>query len=161
MAETLSIVAVFVAFVAVWFTAEVVKRLNQRSDPSLNPFVIALAQGLEQKDRWIVGLDQRLKVLEGEVRALRNEDVLGAGRRPAAEIERDLDSIARGLRKARALQQEPATSRGVEPRGSEPRAERPPREGGDRGASSDARGDSVVGPPTGGTARMRAAIPAA
>ena len=156
MAETLSIVAIFVAFVAVWFTAEVVKRLNQRSDPSQNPFVIALAQGLEQKDRWIVGLDQRLKVLEGEVRALRNEDVLGAGRRPAAEIERDLDSIARGLRKARALQQEPATSRGVEPR-----AERPPREGGYRGASSDARGDSVVGPPTGGTARMRAAIPAA
>lgn len=130
MAETLSIVAVFVAFVAVYFTAEVVKRLNQRMDPSQNPFVVALAQGLEQKDRWIVGLDQRLKVLEGEVRMLRNEDALGPGRRPAAEIERDLDSIARGLRKARALQQEPAPTRGVEPRGIEPRgieprAERP------------------------------------
>ncbi|MEK7246407.1 MAG: hypothetical protein AAB223_10360 [Pseudomonadota bacterium] len=116
MAETLSIVAIFVAFIAVYFTAEVVKRLNQRTDPSQNPFVIALAQGLEQKDRWIVGLDQRLKVLEGEVRALRNEDTLGPGRRPAAETERDLDSIARGLRKARALQQEQASPRGVEPR---------------------------------------------
>jgi hypothetical protein len=123
MAETLSIVAVFVAFVAVYFTAEVVKRLNQRTDPSQNPFVIALAQGLEQKDRWIIGLDQRLKVLEGEVRALRNEDAHQAGRRPAAEIERDLDSIARGLRKARTLNQETA-SRFVEPRGLEPRAER-------------------------------------
>jgi hypothetical protein len=122
MAETLSIVAIFVAFVAVWFTAEVVKRLNQRSDPSQNPFVIALAQGLEQKDRWIVGLDQRLKVLEGEVRALRNEDALGAGRRPASEIERDLDSIARGLRRARALQQEPAPSQGIEPRAERLRA---------------------------------------
>lgn len=123
MAETLSIVAVFVAFVAVYFTAEVVKRLNQRTDPSQNPFVVALAQGLEQKDRWIVGLDQRLKVLEGEVRALRNEDAFGPGRRPAAEIERDLDSIARGLRKARALNQD-TSSRYVEPRGLEPRGER-------------------------------------
>lgn len=103
MAETLSLVAIFVSFVAVYFTAEVVKRLNQRTDPSQNPFVIALAQGLEQKDRWILGLDQRLKTLEGEVRLLRNEDTLGPGRRPAAEIERDLDSIARGLRKARSL----------------------------------------------------------
>ena len=124
MAETLSIVAVFVAFVAVYFTAEVVKRLNQRTDPSQNPFVIALAQGLEQKDRWIVGLDQRLKTLEGEVRALRNEDALGPGRRPAAEIERDLDSIARGLRKARTLHQE-TSIRGVEPRGLEPRGVEP------------------------------------
>ncbi len=128
MAETLSIVAVFVAFVAVYFTAEVVKRLNQRTDPSQNPFVIALAQGLEQKDRWIVGLDQRLKNLEGEVRALRHEDTLGPGRRPMAEIEKDLDSVARGLRKARTLNQE-ASSRyveplGVEPRGIEPRGER-------------------------------------
>ncbi|MCC7017262.1 MAG: hypothetical protein IT564_08690 [Rhodospirillales bacterium] len=143
MAETLSIVAIFVAFVAVWFTAEVVKRLNQRSDPSQNPFVIALAQGLEQKDRWIVGLDQRLKVLEGEVRALRNEDVLGAGRRPAAEIERDLDSIARGLRKARALQLDAAPSGGVEPRAARP----------DRGETFNAREDSP--------ARPRAAVSAA
>ena len=124
MAETLSIVAIFVAFVAVWFTAEVVKRLNQRTDPSQNPFVIALAQGLEQKDRWIVGLDQRLKILESEVRTLRSGDSLGPGRRPVAEVERDLDSIARGLRKARALQQEPVPSRGIEPRGVEPRLER-------------------------------------
>lgn len=147
MAETLSIVAIFVAFVAVWFTAEVVKRLNQRSDPSQNPFVIALAQGLEQKDRWIVGLDQRLKVLEGEVRTLRNEDALGAGRRPAAEIERDLDSIARGLRKARTLQQEQTFVR-EDIRGVEPRAARL-----DRGALSDTRGDSP--------ARPRASISAA
>jgi hypothetical protein len=121
MAETLSLVAIFVAFVAVYFTAEVVKRLNQRTDPSQNPFVIALAQGLEQKDRWIVGLDQRLKTLEGEVRALRNEDAMGPGRRPAAEIERDLDSIARGLRKARDL----AEPRGYEPKGLEPRGLEP------------------------------------
>jgi hypothetical protein len=127
MAETLSLVAIFVSFVAVYFTAEVVKRLNQRTDPSQNPFVIALAQGLEQKDRWIIGLDQRLKTLEGEVRLLRNEDALGPGRRPAAEIERDLDSIARGLRKARTLYPDQtfsdedlrgASSRDVEPRRS-------------------------------------------
>ncbi len=117
MAETLSLVAIFVSFVAVYFTAEVVKRLNQRSDPSQNPFVIALAQGLEQKDRWIVGLDQRLKILEGEVRAVRGEDSLGPGRRPIAEIERDLDSISRGLRKAKSLQKETWPERGAESRG--------------------------------------------
>lgn len=113
MAETLSIIAILTAFVAVWFTAEVLKRLNHRSDPSKNPFVIALAQGLEQKDRWIVALDERVKALEGELRALRGGSgsvavpaSTAAGRRPLPEIERDLGAVARGLRKAQSLNQE-------------------------------------------------------
>ena len=117
MAETLSLVAIFVSFVAVYFTAEVVKRLNQRTDPSQNPFVIALAQGLEQKDRWIVGLDQRIRILENELRMARHDD--SSGRRPIAEVERDLDSISRGLRKAKTLHQETGSGRGVETRATE------------------------------------------
>lgn len=133
MAETLSIIAIFIAFVAVWFTAEVLKRLNHRSDPSKNPFVIALAQGLEQKDRWIVALDERVKALEGELRALRGGSgsvaapaSTAAGRRPLPEIERDLGAIARGLRKAQSLNQdlltEPRPEQRIETRDSELRA---------------------------------------
>ena len=109
MAETLSIIAIFTAFVAVWFTAEVLKRLNHRADPSKSPFVIALAQGLEQKDRWIVILDERVKALESELRAAHGGAAAAspsAGRRPLPEIERDLSAVSRGLRKARALNQE-------------------------------------------------------
>ncbi|MBM3565654.1 MAG: hypothetical protein FJX42_06030 [Alphaproteobacteria bacterium] len=106
MAETLSIIAVFVAFVAVWFTAEVLKRLNHRVDPSKNPYVIALAQGLEQKDRWIIALDERVKVLEAELSATRGVAPVGMARRPLPDIEKDLSAVSRGLRKARALSEE-------------------------------------------------------
>ncbi len=112
MAETLSIIAVFIAFVAVWFTAEVLKRLNHRADPSKSPFVIALAQGLEQKDRWIVALDERVKALEIELRAARGgQAAASVGRRPPPEIERDLGVLSRGLRKAHALNQALGESR--------------------------------------------------
>lgn len=122
MVETLSIIAILTAFVAVWFTAEVLKRLNHRSDPSKNPFVIAMAQGLEQKDRWIVALDERVKVLEGELRALRGDSGSTAAppstaRRPLPEIERDLGAVARGLRKAQALNQESLAESRSEQRG--------------------------------------------
>ena len=106
MAETLSIIAIFTAFVAVWFTAEVLKRLNHRADPSKSPFVIALAQGLEQKDRWIVTLDERVKVLEAELLATRGVAPVGMARRPLPEIDRDTKAATRGLRKATALSQE-------------------------------------------------------
>ncbi len=139
MVETLSIIAILTAFVAVWFTAEVLKRLNHRSDPSKNPFVIALAQGLEQKDRWIVALDERVKALEGELRALRGGSgsvaasasastsaSTAAGRRPLPEIERDLGAVARGLRKAQSLNQEvltePRPEQRIETRDAELRA---------------------------------------
>lgn len=98
MSEVLAIVSFMVALAAVWFTSEVLRRMEARTDPANNPYFKTLAAALEHRDRLLKGVEGRLKTLEGQVKAIERED------RPSPQIlEREIAAIAAGLKEARRL----------------------------------------------------------
>ena len=72
MALLVGIVAFFMAFAALWFTSEALRRLEARNDAFLSAHHQGIAATLVKNEKVLNTLSKRLEILETEVQAFRD-----------------------------------------------------------------------------------------
>lgn len=90
MSILIGTIALFVAFIALWFSAESMKRGSSLNEAFIKTHVKPVADSLKETNEAITGIAKRLGVMETEVK------VLVAERTSAETALADLESRAEG-----------------------------------------------------------------
>ena len=91
MTAVLAFLAFIMAFGAIWFTSEALRRVDTRNDAMLKPHLGRIHQSVDKNQETLKSLKKRLDQLEKQVRILK----LNAELPP--EIERQTASLQSGL----------------------------------------------------------------
>ena len=91
MTGVLAFLAFAMAFGAIWFTSEALRRIDTRNDAMLKPHLSRIHQSVDKNQETLKSLKKRLDQLEKQVRILK----LSAELPP--EIEREAASLQAGL----------------------------------------------------------------
>lgn len=71
MTTVIAVLSFAMAFVAIWFTSEAVKRVDNNSDARLRPYFRKIDQALDNNRDAVRSLQARLEKLEKQVRLLK------------------------------------------------------------------------------------------
>ena len=91
MTAVLAILAFAMAFGAIWFTSEALRRVDTRNDAMLKPHLGRIHQLVDKNQETLKSLKKRLDQLEKQVRILKLSAEL------PSEIERETASLQAGL----------------------------------------------------------------
>jgi hypothetical protein len=97
MTTVIAVCSLILAFGALWFTSEVVKRIDNRASSVITPQLHRALSAAGRADQAIDGLAKRLQTLEGQIQELKRSE-----RKPAlSDIERQAAAITAALRENR------------------------------------------------------------
>lgn len=71
MTTVIAVLSFAMAFVAIWFTSEAVKRVDNNSDARLRPYFRKINQALDENRDTVRAMHARLEKLEKQVRLLK------------------------------------------------------------------------------------------
>lgn len=91
MTAVLAVLAFVMAFGAIWFTTEVLKRVDSRNEAWLKPHLRKINAAVDQNHETLLALKKRMDQLDHEVRMLKLKAEL-----PAA-VEQETADIRQGL----------------------------------------------------------------
>lgn len=98
MTTVLAICSLIIAFGALWFTSEVVRRLDNRAHAAMMPHLQKALAAIGHADRAIEGLAKRVQDLDAQVQKLQRAST--PAEKPLAQIEREAATIAAALRES-------------------------------------------------------------
>jgi hypothetical protein len=105
MTTVIAVCSLILAFGALWFTSEVVKRIDNRTNSVITPQLHKALSAAGRADQAIDGLIKRLQVIEGQIQELKRSDRKPAG---LSDIERQAAAITAALRENRRFAPMPA-----------------------------------------------------
>lgn len=91
MTTVIAVLSFFMAFVAVWFTSEAVKRTDNNHDARLRPYIGKINRALDENRDAVRALHGRLEKLEKQVHLLKLAHAV------PQSVERDADAIHAGI----------------------------------------------------------------
>jgi len=95
MGTILGTIAIFISLTALWFAAEVIRRLDARGDGLMRPHIRGLKARWSETNRRINDLEVRLTQIESRLTATRLES------RAARDLAEETRAIRHGLRRSR------------------------------------------------------------
>lgn len=96
MTAVLAFLAFIMAFGAIWFTAEALKRIDARNDVMLKPHLRKITASVDKNHETLLSLMKRLEQIERQVKILKLKADLPPGiERETASIHSGLDGIHR------------------------------------------------------------------
>ena len=95
MGAVLGTIAIVISLTALWFTVEVLRRLDARGDGLVRPHLRSLKVRLSESNRRISDLEVRLVQVENRLTATRLES------RAARDLAEETRAIRHGLRRSR------------------------------------------------------------
>jgi peptidoglycan hydrolase CwlO-like protein len=98
MTTVLAICSLIIAFGALWFTSEVVKRLDNRAHAATMPHLQKALAAVGHAERAIEALARRVQDIETQIQKLQR--AAPAAEKPLAQIEREAAAIAAALRES-------------------------------------------------------------
>lgn len=96
MTTVIAVLSFAMAFGAIWFTSEAVKRIDNSSDAQLRPYFRKFNRALDEDRDALRALLARLEKLEKQVQLLRLvQEVPQSVEREAADIHAGIDNLQR------------------------------------------------------------------